>query len=110
MTLPEQIEYINKIKDKVTTQEKFTFNTVRHLIYVIENRVKSRERITFSLPTKSDHLTEFWITIVDPDARSGWLINCSLEDFLSNYFGDIINPTPEEKVMWRLQFGFDWFF
>ena len=37
-------------------------------------------------------------------------LECNLEDFLSNYFGDMINPTPEEKVMWRLQFGFDWFF
>ena len=41
---------------------------------------------------------------------AGEYLSCSLEDFLSNYFGDMINPTPEEKVMWKLQFGFDWFF
>jgi len=110
MNLSKQIKYINKIKDKTNTQEKFTFNTVGHLSYVIENRIKSRERITFSLPTKSDHPTGFWITVVDPNTRSGWLINCTLNDFLSTYFYDMINPTPEEKVMWKLQFGFDWYF
>ena len=104
MTLSEQVEYINKIKDRVLEYEEYEFVTRNQFNYVL-----------FDLRTKLPLLEirygwkDFELHVFDYNTTKPYM-SCKLEDFLSNYFGDIINPTPEEKVMWKLQFGFDWFF
>lgn len=104
MTLVEKIVYIIKIKDKVLEYEDYDFVTRNQLHYIL-----------FDLRTKlpllefKGWLCYFKLEVFDYNTTKPYM-SCQLEDFLSNYFGDMINPTPEEKVMWKLQFGFDWFF
>ena len=110
MTLVEQIEYINKIKDKVTESGKYRFET-----HGILNGYLVIKILTNSCVMRIERLNlneTFNIICFNPDNKTDIkdYINCSLEDFLSTYFCDMVNPSPEEKVMWMLQFGFDWFF
>ena len=104
MTLVEQIEYINKIKERVEVYESYEFVTRNQFHYIL-----------FDLRTKLPLLEirygwkDFELHVFDYNTTPPY-ISCQLEDFLSNYFCDMVNPTPEEKVMWKLQFGFDWFF
>jgi len=104
MNLSEQIDYINKIKEKALEYEDYDFVTRNQLHYIL-----------FDLRTKlpllefKGLLCYFKLGVFDYNTTKPYM-SCRLEDFLSNYFGDMVNPTPEEKVMWKLQFGFDWFF
>jgi hypothetical protein len=100
MTLSEQIDYVNKVfnKSEEIGYDTFVFKPLHY------QACDKATRLMFEIQCYDDSSQ---ITV---KLNAGEYLNCSLEDFLSNYFGDIINPTPEEKVMWRLQFGFDWFF
>ncbi len=104
MNLSEQIEYINNIHYRIIEQQEFGFVTNAQLKYLVYDAKTCNARIRFE--QKTDNM---WLSIYDPDKHEPFM-TCSLEDFLSNYFGDMINPAPEEKVMWKLQFGFDWYF
>ena len=111
MTLVEQIEYINKIKDRVKSENLYGFNTINQLSYSLYDIKTKHHFIEFTqYSTASEHIKDSMIIgVVGLDSLT-YCITCKLEDFLCNYFDDMINPTPEEKVMWKLQFGFDWFF
>ena len=104
MTPAEQIEYINKLRNKVLGYEDYEFVTRNQFNYIL-----------FDLRTKLPLIEirygwkDFELHVFDYNTTKPYM-SCKLEDFLSNYFSDMINPTPEEKVMWKLQFGFDWFF
>ena len=100
MTPAEQIDYVNKVFNKSEEMSYYTF-TFKHLHYQVCDK---SARLMFELQCYDD-TSQIAIRL-----NGGDYLNCSLEDFLSNYFGDMINPTPEEKVMWKLQFGFDWYF
>ena len=110
MTHVEQIEYINKIKDKITESGKYRFETHGqiHGYLLIDKRLNS-----CVMRIERTGLQEsFDVICFNPDDKSDstFYVNSSLENFLSTYFCDMINPSTEEKVMWRLQFGFDWYF
>ena len=104
MTLPEQIEYINKIKDKVSECENYNFIVKNQFHYLIFDKKANLPLVEFKCYLKDS----FELYIFNYNTANS--ISCSLEAFLCNYFYDMINPTPEEKVMWKLQFGFDWYF
>lgn len=107
MTLSEQVEYINKIKDRVLEYEEYEFVTRNQFYYVLFDLRTKLPLLEIRYGWKDFELQVF--DFFDYNTTKPH-ISCRLEDFLSNYFGDMINPTPEEKVMWKLQFGFDWFF
>ena len=111
MTLVEQIEYINKVKERIESENLYGFNTFNQLSYSLYYVKTKHQFIEFTQYSDvSEYVQDSMIIgIVNPDSLT-YCIICKLEDFLSNYFWDMINPTPEEKVMWKLQFGFDWFF
>ena len=104
MNLSEQIDYINKIKEKILEYEEYEFVTINQFYYVLFDLRTKLPLLEIRYRWKGFELQVFDYNTTKPH------ISCRLEDFLSNYFGDMINPTPEEKVMWKLQFGFDWFF
>ena len=101
MTPAEQIDYVVKVFDrsKMIGYGVSTLQPLHYQVYDIET-----DRFIFEMQCYDDSSQ---ITV---KLNAGEYLSCSLEDFLSNYFGDMTNPTPEEKVMWKLQFGFDWFF
>ena len=103
MNLVDQVEYLNKFKEKILEYEDYDFVIKNQFYYIL-----------FDLKTKLPLLefrgyVTFRLSIFERNTTKPFM-SCDLEDFLCSYFGDMINPTPEEKVMWKLQFGFDWFF
>ena len=110
MTLVEQIEYINKIEDKVSKSGNYRFETHGQVQGYLLIETKSN---SCGMRIERLNLQEVFNVICfnsEDKEDINCYVSCSLEDLISNYFGDMINPTPEEKVMWKLQFGFDWFF
>ena len=108
MTFVDQIKYINRIKDEVSKSGNYRFETHSQLQGYLLIEKKSDSCI---MRIERLNLREIFNVVCfnsEDKEDINCYVNCSLEDFLSNYFGDIINPTPEEKVMWKLQFGFDW--
>ena len=101
MTPVEQIEYIWKVfdKSKMIGYGVSILQPLHYQVYDIETDIFMFEIQCY------DDVSQLTVKLNGVD-----YLECNLEDFLSNYFGDMINPTPEEKVMWKLQFGFDWFF
>lgn len=99
MNLSEQIDYINKIKEKVESENQYGFDTFGQLSYSLYNIKTKHHFIEFTqYSTASEHVKDSMIVgIVDPDSLT-YCITCELEDFLSTYFYDMVNPSPEEKV------------
>ena len=103
MNLSEQVDYINKIKEKVLGYEDYDFVTRNQIYYILFDLKTNLPLLEFRC-----HGT-FRLSIFERNTTKPFM-SCYLEDFLSTYFYDMVNPSPEEKVMWRLQFGFDWYF
>ena len=110
MTLPEQIEYINRIKEKVLEYESYEFVTINNLNYAIFELSTKMPIISLTQQTSYERREDMFLIKAGSPYEANFCVTCMLEDFLCTHFSDMINPTLEEKVMWKLQFGFDWFF